>query len=182
MKADKLDEDSYVRRLLSFDCFAVTAFPELSKKKSKVWDFESVRKAFSKWVDGRWIEGRDKSIIKISEELEGVEPGSDQFVWYRVNKNKFAGIMILYCIIGFYKSKTNGKRDKHADLIINIMKGISEGIYPTEEILNEINLTYYWNREVMGYFGKVMELKDMTDVQFRALPEQDKWLNTLLDL
>lgn len=183
MDALKLDDDSYVRRLLSFQCFAVSAYPDLSKKKTKPWDFEVVRKVFVNWT-----ESRDRSIIEISKELDTVEPGSDEFVWYHVNKNKFAGIILLYSIIGFYKSKSkdgskskdnvDGKKDKHADLIANILTCISDGTYPTEPILDEINLTYYWNNQVMGYYAKALELKDMTDDQFEALPEQVQWLNT----
>ena len=171
-KREKLDNDSYVRRLFSFECFAVTAYPELSKKKFKGWDFNLVKDSFLYWVDKR-----DPIIIEISKGIEGIEPGSEEFVWYGVNKNKFAGIVLLYCITPFYKSK-QGKRDKHADLILNIMKGISEGSYPPQEIINEINLTYYWNREVTGYLAKVIELKDMSDDQFKALPDQNQWLNT----
>jgi len=174
--AGKLDDDSYVRRLLSFQCFAISAYPDLSEKKVRPWDFEVVIEAFTNWT-----ENRNRSIIEISKELDDVEPGSDDFVWYRVNKNKFVGIILLYSIIGFYKSKskegsktTGNKKDKHADLIANILTCISDEVYPAEPILEEINLTYYWNDQVMGSYAKALELKDMTDDQFRALPEQVK--------
>ena len=166
MKGKKLDDASHVRRLLSFTCFATTSFPNLSKKPTKPWDFEIVRKAFSDWVNvSQSEEGRNRAIIKISEEIEAVEPGGDEFVWYKVDKNRFAGIIILYSIVGFYKMR-NGKKDN------------SEGNFPDQEILDEINLTYYWHKEVMSYYTKILELKNMSDENFRKLPAFDIWLNT----
>ncbi len=178
-----LDDDSYVRRILSFICFAQSGFPDLSKKQQRHWNFETVRTAFSEWVDKR-----DRKIIWISEQLDNIDPDVEQFVWYRIHKNKYAGLMLLHAVVGFYKSRTvkaggsteskkRVKRDKHADLIIEILKGISEGTYPAQPVLDEINLTYYWNRDVMGYYGKVLELKDMPDAEFRVLPDQTDWLN-----
>lgn len=178
-----LDDDSHVRRTLSFICFAQSGFPDLSKKQQKPWNFETVRTAFLEWVDKR-----DRKIIWISEQLDNIDPDVEQFVWYRINKNKYAGLMLLHAVVGFYKSRTAKaedstdtkkklKRDKHGDLIIEILKSISEGTYPEQSVLDEINLTYYWNSEVMAYYGKVLELKNMPDAEFRVLPDQTDWLN-----
>lgn len=171
-KVKELDDDSYVRRLLNFECFAVSAFPELSNfGQRKLWDFELVAQAF-----GYWVISKDPSIIKISKAIEDILPGQDEFVWYRINKNKYAGIVLLYAILGFYKSRP-GKSDKHGHLILAIMAGIRAGTYPTKAILDEINLTYYWDHQVMAYSSKVLQLENMSDAEFKALPEHDTWLN-----
>ena len=172
MEPNKLDDASYVRRLLSFTCFAVSSFPELSKKRKMIWNFETVREGFTSWTYGR-----NRKIIEISEAIENIQPGSDDFVWYRINANRYAGILLLYSIIGFYRIK-EGKRDKHADLIIELLRHISEGVYPDEKIFNEINLTYYWNKETMGYYEKALSLKEMSNADFSKLPKQNKWLNS----
>lgn len=163
-----MDDDFYVRRLLSFMCFS---------EKTKTCDFEKVRKAFSDWVEGsKPLKERNREIIRISEELENVIPETNDFLWYKINLNKFAGIILLYSVLGFYKSRV-GKRDKHADLLIELMKCISEGNFPPKNILHEISLTYYWNDETMRYLSKTHELIQMSDEKFKNLPNLEVWLN-----
>lgn len=166
MKAKILDDDSYIRRLLSFVCF------------SEKVDFEKVKNAFSNWVEGaKPLKERNREIIQISKELENIKPEKEDFLWYKTDLNRFAGIIILYFMSGFYKTKP-GKKDKHAKLLIDLMKNISEGSFPDKAILDEINLTYYWHDEAMGYFVKVHELMKMDVEKFKSLPDLEIWLNS----
>lgn len=161
-----------VRRVLSFICFEPSSFPSLSNSGLKPWGFEKVRCAFESWVNAR-----NMDIFEISKDIRDLDPQSKDFVWYKVDKNKLAGIIILYIVSGFYEFRFDN-RDKHADLILDILKHISDGSFPSQTIIWEINLGYYWSKERMAYMKKVYELEKMTDETFKSLPDLETWLNT----
>lgn len=175
-----LDDSSYIRRLLQFMCFSTSAHTDISKKSKKEWDFEIVREAFiNRDIDG---------LVEISKLIGHIEPGED-LVYYKSNINKFAGILGLICIYGYFELKpiknddsddvddssdsSESSSDENPDkikyrfnnvstIIDDILTCISRGTFPGKEIDSYINLSYYYDNDAMIYLSKIRELENIS--------------------
>lgn len=153
-----MDNNSYVRRCLSFVCFSSNA--EM---------FEKVRKEFV-----GWHKNKNVALIETSKALDGVMPDKDgEFVWYRKSRQKFVGILLLFCMAPYYPHTNNG------DQIIEIMHLISKGQFPSNNFITNIMLRWYWDEDFMQYLDKAVEVIEMkNDDEFKNLPlDFTEWLN-----
>ena len=166
-----MDQENKIRTILNFILFDYGSF--IIKNNELITFAQLVKDVFKNWINRE-----NRFIVTYTYKELPFKPDSDEIVFYKKDRIKFASALFLYCVIPFYKFRTH-KKDKHGELIYELLDSLIKGEEFNKAHIKNFNLEYYWNEETSLYLYKIKEIMEMDEDTFKNLPDFDSWLNKL---
>jgi hypothetical protein len=109
---------------------------------------------YKKYTTINWIH------FKIINEYKA----SNDFSYIKADQLRFVCSILLYLFSQFYKSKKNKYGDELKKLIEMLIDGPTRK--DIDDMLSTLNLSFYYDEEVMAYYTKCLDILKMTPEQF----------------
>lgn len=108
--------------------------------------------------------GKCDLINKVSWKIHNKCVASDDFSFLKRDQLKFVCAILIFLFSKFYRSQ----RNKHGDVLLKLIdmminKATRDDI---DKIITELNLTYYYNDEIMAYSVKCTDILNLNPDEF----------------
>lgn len=116
---------------------------------------------YKKYTTINWIH------FKIVNEYKA----SNDFSYIKADQLRFVCSILLYLFSQFYKSKKNRYGNELKKLIEMLIDGPTRK--DIDDMMSTLNLSFYYDEEVMAYYTKCVDVLKMTPEQFSTTTMED---------